>query len=308
MPEPARSERIAICIACRNEEIALPVMLADLRAQRWPANADVRFTILDDASSDATPAIAARVAAEDRRFQTHRFEERSGQSQAVEWFIRRTEADCLISLDADIRFDDADVLWRLASSIRGGADLASIRQVPLRPRSFWERGAAFSGFLRLEAQDRRPPESTMCTCRGQGVAYGPGMVAGLRSEKWPRHPLGADLFVYCVAMERGMRFALVRDAVVRYRATSDPREFAKQILRNVRTEREVRNRFGIAMARKIGVPPGAMARALLAMTARDPVGATSWAIQRAYAGIKSFRDDNRWGSTRTSKEIGGECV
>jgi glycosyltransferase involved in cell wall biosynthesis len=295
--------RIAACVACRNEAIALPVMLESLRTQEWPADADVRFTILDDASSDATPEIAAKVALEDGRFRTHRFEQRVGQTQAIEWFVRHTDADCLISLDADIRFAHADVLWRLSSTIVGGTDLASLRSVALAPRSFWERGGVYLVDLLNYVKDRWTPESTIYVCNGRAIAYGPKMVAALRSIEWPAMPHAADLFAFAVAKQSGLRYQLVNDAVVLHRATATPRELAGQFVRAARDIREMRRRFGDKLMDKMAIPPGLAVRAVLGTTTRDPVGAVSWSMQRAYAIMKSFRDDKRWGTTTTTKDI-----
>ncbi len=296
--------RIAACVACRNEAIALPVMLESLRTQEWPAGADVRFTILDDASSDATPEIAAAAAAKDSRFCVHRFEERVGASQAIAWFVRRTDADCLISLDADIRFTHPDVLWLLASAIVGGADLASLRPVSLPPRSFWERGGVYLVDLLNYVKDRWTPESTIYVCNGRAVAYGPKMVAALRHIEWPPMPHAADLFAFAVAKQSGLRYQLVNDAVVLHRATAAPRELAGQFVRAARDFREMRRRFGDKLMDKMAIPPGLAARAVLETTIRDPVGAVSWSMQRAYAALRSLRDDKRWGTTITTKDIG----
>jgi glycosyltransferase involved in cell wall biosynthesis len=280
------------------------VMLASSRKQVWPSNVEVSFTVLDDASDDASPEIAARAAKEDPRLSTVRFAKRVGQSKMIQWFVQHGEADCLLSLDADIRFANPDVLWRLTSAIINGADLASIKGVPLPPRSFWERGCAYSGNVLGYLVEHWSPGSTIGLCHGRGIAYGPKMVAALRATDWPEFPFGSDVFVFAIALRERLRFVSVRDAVVLYRAASRPAEFAKQTVQFLRDVRELRRRFSPSLVKKMDIPLDLTVRALMTTAVGDPFGAISWALQRSYATLESFRDDNRWEPRVTTKEIG----
>ena len=69
---PARPPRVSVVIAARDEARGIDAALGALLAQDYP---DYELIVVDDRSSDATPAILARTAARDARLTVVRIDE-----------------------------------------------------------------------------------------------------------------------------------------------------------------------------------------------------------------------------------------
>ncbi|MFW5973123.1 MAG: glycosyltransferase [Bacteroidota bacterium] len=97
--------RISVVVAARNEEKVISGCLAALAAQDYPADG-IDFVIVDDASNDATLAIARSVTATDDRFtvtQVETQEELSGKAAALHHGIGVTSSEIILLTDADCR-------------------------------------------------------------------------------------------------------------------------------------------------------------------------------------------------------------
>jgi glycosyltransferase involved in cell wall biosynthesis len=111
------SRELLITLPARNEAGNLPEVLAELR-QRWP---DATFLVVDDASNDATTAVASEHGA---AVATLPF--RLGYGGAVQTGIKyglRHGFAVVVTFDADGQHDPADVA-PLVEAVATGADLA----------------------------------------------------------------------------------------------------------------------------------------------------------------------------------------
>jgi hypothetical protein len=93
--------RVSIIVAARNEETNLEAALES--AQDYP---DLELTVVDDRSSDATPAILARVQARDARLRVVRIDRLPagwlGKNYALERGAAAASGDILVFADADV--------------------------------------------------------------------------------------------------------------------------------------------------------------------------------------------------------------
>ncbi len=103
--EPPRWPSVSVVLPAHDEEYRLPATLASLAAQRYPGEHE--FIVVDDRSTDATAALARRVAARDERFKVERVTEPSRRAapkvNAVLHGILRSRGELIVTTDADCR-------------------------------------------------------------------------------------------------------------------------------------------------------------------------------------------------------------
>jgi 4,4'-diaponeurosporenoate glycosyltransferase len=127
MPTP---ETLAVIIPARNEAAALPVLLADLAAQR-PRPAEI--VVVDDDSDDDTAAIAAAAGATAVHVDGPP-KGWAGKSWACWTGVQETTAPVLIFLDADVRLAPG-ALARLAITHRRLGGLLSVQPLHVTGRA-----------------------------------------------------------------------------------------------------------------------------------------------------------------------------
>jgi dolichyl-phosphate beta-glucosyltransferase len=148
---------LSIIIPAYNEEKRLPATLRRIRdyLDRQPVAAEV--LVVDDGSSDATAAVVARVAREDRRVRLLAYGANRGKGYAVRHGMACARGSRLLMSDADLS-TPIEELGRLSAAVDGGADVAigsrvlpgSHLAVP-QPRLRELVGRGFNGVVRLLA-------------------------------------------------------------------------------------------------------------------------------------------------------------
>ena len=119
---------LTVCIPARDEAENLePCVRAVLRAADADAGSNTVVMVYDDGSEDATPAILAELAAEDRRVlaaETRPLPKGwNGKQHACDRMGRQAESDWMLFIDADVRLSpDALVRTRAAARRRTGAN------------------------------------------------------------------------------------------------------------------------------------------------------------------------------------------
>lgn len=92
--------KVSVVVSCYNYARFLPEAVASLQSQTYP---NVEILIVDDGSTDDTPAVAARLAADPRVVSVRQANE--GQAGAKNTGIRRATGEFIAFLDADDRWD-----------------------------------------------------------------------------------------------------------------------------------------------------------------------------------------------------------
>lgn len=121
---------ISIVSPAYNEEDALPVFHAELtkvlNSLRDEFDSEIIF--VDDGSTDATPAILARLTLADPRIQFLRLSRNFGHQAALSAGLESARGDVIISMDADLQHPPA-VINELLAAWRAGHDVVvTIRQ------------------------------------------------------------------------------------------------------------------------------------------------------------------------------------
>jgi dolichol-phosphate mannosyltransferase len=151
---PRASVVIAVLDEAENVEAVAAETLAALQAVE-----PFEVVFVDDGSTDATPAILARLSAVDPRIRLVRHDRRCGKSQAVRTGVIEARAPWIATMDGDGQNDPADVvaMLRAAWAAQGAAPLvAGVRVRRHDPASRLVATRIANGFRRAVLHDHCP--------------------------------------------------------------------------------------------------------------------------------------------------------
>jgi glycosyltransferase involved in cell wall biosynthesis len=107
--ETASRPEISLVIPVYNEEENLPVLAAEIKTAMEPLGRPYEVLYVDDGSTDGSLQVMLRLAREDPRTRIVRQRRNSGQSAAFDAGFRHARGDVVVTLDADLQNDPADV-------------------------------------------------------------------------------------------------------------------------------------------------------------------------------------------------------
>jgi glycosyltransferase involved in cell wall biosynthesis len=117
---------ISIVIPVYNEEENLPVLAAEIHGAMRSLGQPYEVLFVDDGSTDASPEVLQRLAREDPAVRVIRQRRNSGQSAALEAGFRFARGGIVVTLDADLQNDPADIP-RLLASMNGYDVVSGVR-------------------------------------------------------------------------------------------------------------------------------------------------------------------------------------
>ncbi|MBI5709023.1 MAG: glycosyltransferase family 2 protein [Candidatus Eisenbacteria bacterium] len=126
MSAPPADPEISVVIPAYNEVESLDPLLAELRAALAAAGRAWEIVLVDDGSTDGTAERIAAEAARDPRVRAVRLEANAGQSAALAAGFSRARGAILVTLDADLQNDPAD-LPRVLAALEGADVVSGIR-------------------------------------------------------------------------------------------------------------------------------------------------------------------------------------
>lgn len=159
---------ISVVVPVYNEEENLPVLAEEIRAAMAAVNRPYEVLLVDDGSTDTSPAVMARLAREDPRIRILRQRRNSGQSAALDAGFRHARGGIVVTLDADLQNDPADIP-RLLEHMDGFDVVSGVRA---RRRDTWVRRA--SSKIANGIRNRVTHESVTdvgCTLRAMRIEY-----------------------------------------------------------------------------------------------------------------------------------------
>lgn len=109
---------ISVVLPCHNEQDNLPPLVAAIRQALDPLNCAYEIVITDDHSSDDSWALLQKMAAGEPRLRAQRFERQCGQSAALWAGMKAARGKVIVTLDADLQNDPADLPKLLAALTR----------------------------------------------------------------------------------------------------------------------------------------------------------------------------------------------
>lgn len=117
---------VSVVIPVFDEEESLPRLVGEVRAALDGAAIAFEAVLIDDGSRDGSLGVARRLAAEDRRFRVLRLPRNRGQSAAMGAGFRAARAPVVVTLDADLQNDPADIP-RLVAELEGWDVVSGVR-------------------------------------------------------------------------------------------------------------------------------------------------------------------------------------
>jgi glycosyltransferase involved in cell wall biosynthesis len=100
---------LSVVVPVYNEEESLPHLVAELHRALSPAGLSYELVLVDDGSSDQSYAILERMAATDPALHVVRFRRNFGQTAAMQAGLDVSRGKKLVTIDADLQNDPADI-------------------------------------------------------------------------------------------------------------------------------------------------------------------------------------------------------
>jgi len=123
--DSGRQPALSLVIPAYNEAENLPVLAEEIRQALEPTRWSYEVLFVDDGSSDDTPRVLERLTKNDPAVRALRLLRNSGQSAALVAGIRRARGRIVVTLDADLQNDPADIPSLLEALEDHDVDLVS---------------------------------------------------------------------------------------------------------------------------------------------------------------------------------------
>ncbi|HEX5133429.1 MAG TPA: glycosyltransferase family 2 protein [Candidatus Krumholzibacteria bacterium] len=116
--------KISVVIPCYNEQESLPELHEKLEAVMAEMRCEYEYIFVDDGSTDRTVAVLRALREKSPRVNVISFRRNYGKSAALNVGFKAAEGDYVVTIDADLQDDPAEIP-ALLRRIEGGADLVS---------------------------------------------------------------------------------------------------------------------------------------------------------------------------------------
>ena len=115
--------QLSAVVPAYNEVECVPILVDELRAALDSTGRTWEIVLVNDGSTDATAEAMNRAAGKDARIRVFHLERNAGQSAALAAGLERAHGEVIVTLDADLQNDPADIPALLAAL--DGADVVS---------------------------------------------------------------------------------------------------------------------------------------------------------------------------------------
>lgn len=131
--------RVSVAVPLYNEEENLSDLLGELRQALEPLGRSWEALLIDDGSTDGSLDLLRREAANDPRIRVFRHRRNAGQSAALATGFRAARGAVVVTLDADLQNDPADIPRLLERLDEGFGAVSGIR---VERQDSWVRRAS----------------------------------------------------------------------------------------------------------------------------------------------------------------------
>lgn len=215
--------RISIGISAYNEESNIGNLLEELLAQGQESIKIRDFIVVSDGSDDRTAEKAREFAS--RGVTVIDDGVRKGKSKRLNEILNRCpDADVLVFFDADIAIRDRSLLEKMSKEIAGGADLVSVRMLPLEKNCGFAQFIAVSYLFKDDLFGRIRKGRNVYTSHGTSRALSAKMIRSFRF----RESVGEDAYLYLFCIQNGMKYSYLDTTEVFVGVPCNLRDHKKQ--------------------------------------------------------------------------------
>jgi len=132
---------ISVVVPCHNELANLRPLVETIRAAIGPLGLEYEIILTDDGSEDGSWGLLRELAAAQPRLRAQRLAARSGQSAALWAGIRAARGRVIVTLDADLQNDPADIP-KLVAALKEADCVCGTRVEARRQGDTWVRIAS----------------------------------------------------------------------------------------------------------------------------------------------------------------------
>jgi dolichol-phosphate mannosyltransferase len=125
--EPHRPIDLSIVVPVYNERDNLGPLLSEVTAVLEPLGRSYEILFVDDGSTDGSGRVLSDLSTSDPRVRVVSFKGNAGQTAAMDAGFRRARGEVVITLDADLQNDPADIP-RLLADLEGWDAVVGVRQ------------------------------------------------------------------------------------------------------------------------------------------------------------------------------------
>lgn len=104
-----QSTKLSLVIPVYNEETNLPILVDEIRAAVAPLGVTYEILLVDDASTDSSLEVIKGLSSQDQKIRYLSFEKNCGQSAGFAAGFQAADGELIITMDADLQNDPADI-------------------------------------------------------------------------------------------------------------------------------------------------------------------------------------------------------
>jgi len=205
MATPARADgaarlSLSLVIPCYNEAANLPLLIARLRETFLDDRAEV--VLVDNGSTDDSPAVLARLLAGQERIRSVRVEVNQGYGYGILTGLRAARGDVLGWTHADMQTDPQDALRGLALYDQAADQAADPTRLFVKGRRYGRPAADVAFTVGMSVF-----ETVLMSRRMWDINAQPTLFPRAFFERWrePPHDFALDLYAYYQALREGLR-------------------------------------------------------------------------------------------------------
>jgi len=139
---------VSVVLPVYNEAEVLPVLLGGVRETLSDVGVHFEIVFVNDGSTDRSPQVLDRLAAEDARVRVVHFSRNFGHQAAVQAGLAHARGDAVVLMDSDMQ-DAPEAIPRFLEAWQAGSDV--VYAVRTRRKEIWPKRLLFAAFHRLMA-------------------------------------------------------------------------------------------------------------------------------------------------------------
>ncbi len=299
----ANNNKIIIGIPAWNEEVNISFLLTDLLKQEVKSGVIEKIVVVSDGSSDSTVEKVLSLSSSLIDIIDHK--DRKGQGARQNELLERSDYDCLVLINADMRIVDTDFIEKLCYPVLlGRADLTSCRLQEGKPKNFFEKILGFGNEFKRRVFESYFGGDNWHNCRGGSRAFSAKLGSRFRFGR----SVSEDLYSYLYTKFYGYKFEYVTGISCYYALPTNIKDHIKQNKRYYGSSALFYEEFGYKYVTSIvSWPLMRMTHVMLKMLVESPIIGFFYCLLSLYCMIicRFYSDSsiNNWGHVTSSKEV-----